>query len=310
MIDPARTVVIVNPAAAGGSVRRRAVAIESLVRDALGPVSMRETSRAGDGVALARDALAQGATAVLSLGGDGTHHEVVSGCLASGVDPSRWVYGALPAGTGGDFTRMLPYGRDLAAAARSVASGAPRWIDVGEVDFTGDSGEPASEVFLNVASCGASGEVDRAVNASAKRWGAVSFLAATVEVMARYRPPRVRVTVDGVDHGEHRPSVIAVCNGQWAGGGMRFAPEASLDDGALDGVVVPWSLLWRSVFDTPKLYAGELLKIPGAASFRGREVRVEVIEGEARMDIDGESPGRATAVFRVRPRALRLLGMG
>ncbi len=309
MIEPARAVVIVNPAAAGGAVRRRTIAIEALVRGALGPVSIRETTRAGDGITLAREALSQGATTVLSLGGDGTHHEVVAGCVASGVDPSRWVYGALPAGTGGDFTRTLPYGRDLTAAVRAVASSAPRWIDTGEVDFTRDDGGRATEVFLNVASCGASGEVDRAVNASAKRWGAMSFLAATVGVMARYRPPRVRVTVDGEDHGEHRPSVIAVCNGQWAGGGMRFAPKASLDDGLLDGVVVPWSPLWRSVFDTPKLYAGALEKIPGAVTFRGREVRVDVLGGEALIDVDGEAPGRAPAVFRARPRSLRLLGL-
>lgn len=304
-IDPARTVVIANPAAAGGEVGRWRGMLREKITDALGPLRFELTERPGHASELAERAVNDGVTSVLSLGGDGTHHEVVQGLARSG---SREVaLGVLPVGTGGDLRRSLAE-QSFEGMLELLPVVPSRAIDLGHATYLTDDGRTEERWFINLASCGLGGLVDRHVNASGKRLGALSFLAAGAVALASYKPPRVRVSIDGEDLGEHAVSIVAACNGRYAGGGMCFAPDASLDDGLLDMLVVDHAPAWRAAWDLPRLYTGTLAALPRVVARRGRELRVESVEGTALIDLDGESPGRAPVTFRVAPGALRLLG--
>ncbi len=303
----AGTVVIANPAAGAGRVGRSREGLRARVVAALGPCEWVETARPGHAVELAREAAATGASRVLSLGGDGTHHEVVNGLMGH-VDGGRVAFGVLPAGTGGDLRRTLG-AWTVDHALRAIRERPARHVDVGRADFTADGGGAAGAWFVNLASCGASGLVDRVVNASSKRLGgAASFYAGTLRAMMRYEPARVRVTADGRDLGEHRVSLVIAGNGRYAGGGMRLCPHARLDDGLLDLVIVPYAGRLGTLARTPHLYAGTLARIPGAVTARAREVAVEAVENAAWLDLDGESPGRAPVTFRAEPSRLLLAG--
>lgn len=301
------TVVIANPAAAAGAVRRRRDALRAQVTAALGPVEYVETIGPGDASARAREALDAGATRVLSLGGDGTHHEVLHG-LMSHPDAARACLGVLPVGTGGDFRRTLGV-TDVDDALRAIRERPEVTIDVGHAAYTDDAGMSAARWFLNLASCGIGGLVDRMVNASHKRYGAVgTFLTAGLRALARYAPPVVRVRVDGRDLGAHAISMVLAGNGRYAGGGMLLCPDASLTDGLLDVVVIAHAGALRSAMRMPHLYRGTVASVPGVVTARGVEVTVEIVEGEALLDLDGESPGRAPVTWRALPARLRLAG--
>jgi diacylglycerol kinase (ATP) len=304
-LDPARTVVVANPAARGGAVARRWEALTARVTRALGPVRFARTERPGHAGELARRAADGGATAVLSLGGDGTHHEVVQGLMAAGARDVAM--GVLPAGTGGDLRRSLR-ATSLDAALAALPTLAPRAVDVGHAAFLTDAGAPTERWFVNVASCGLGGHVDRRVNASRKSFGALSFALATARALVDFAPPRVRVYADGESLGERDVALVAACNGRYAGGGMCFAPAGALDDGWLDAVVIDHAPAWRSLADARRLYDGTLAASPRVTTRRARELRVEVVSGAAPIDLDGESPGRAPVTWRVIPGALRLLG--
>ena len=301
------TVVIANPAAAAGRVRRRRDALRAEITAALGPCRFVETERAGHATQLAHDAVSDGAARVLSLGGDGTHHEVVNGLLDH-PDGAGVAFGVLPAGTGGDLRRTLGV-ETLGDALRAIRERAVRPVDVGHAAFTRDDGTPAARWFVNLASCGVSGLVDRLVNASSKHLGGrASFFAGTVRALAQYEPARVRITADGRDLGAHAIATLVVGNGRYAGGGMCFCPQARLDDGALDLVVIPHAGLGRSLLRTPRLYRGTLAGVPGVVTASVREVTVEVLENTAWLDLDGESPGRAPVTFRAHAGRLRFAG--
>ena len=301
------TVVIANPAAAAGRVGRARDALRAEITAALGPCRFVETERPGHAVALARAAVTDGAARVLSLGGDGTHHEVVNG-LMDHPDGPRVALGVLPAGTGGDLRRSLGVWT-LADALRALRERPTRPVDVGHAAYTADDGAPAARWFVNLASCGVSGLVDRLVNASSKHLGGrASFFVGTLRALARYEPARVRVTADGRDLGAHDLATLVVGNGRYAGGGMCFCPDARLDDGALDLVVIPHAGLARTVARTPHLYRGTLAGVPGVLTARACEVTVEALARTAWLDLDGESPGRAPVTFRVHPGRLRLAG--
>jgi YegS/Rv2252/BmrU family lipid kinase len=301
------TVVIANPAAGAGRVGREREAYQRAVTEALGAVEYVETTRAGGAEALARDAAGRGATRVLSLGGDGTHHEVVNG-LMDHPDGGRVAFGALPAGTGGDLGRTLG-ATTLVDALRAVREREARPVDVGHARYVDDDGTPRARWFVNLASCGVSGLVDRLVNASSKRLGGrVSFMAGTVRAMLRYEPARVRITADGRDLGTHDVATVVVGNGRYAGGGMRFCPEARIDDGALDLVVLPHAGVLRSLARLPHLYRGTAAGVAGVVTARAAEVTVEVVARTAWIDLDGESPGRAPVTFTAHAGRLLLAG--
>lgn len=307
LFDPRRTAVVVNPRAGGGRVGREWKALETTLRARLGDCRFEYTARGGDGIELAEKVVREGCTTVLSLGGDGTHGEVLNGMLRAGAENDLSL-GVLPVGTGGDFKRTLGV-ETLDEAARRIATGRSRPIDVGRAEFVGDGGASASRWFLNVASCGMSGLVDQMVNASSKRFGAVaSFLGATLRALGEYEAPRVRLGVDGAAVGEWCVHLVAVCNGRYAGGGMLLAPRAELDDGLFDVVVIERVAAWRSVANVGRMYSGSLAELAWVHTFRGRSVRVDVISGGARVDVDGETPGVIPVEFTIEPRRVRLVG--
>jgi len=313
MIDPKHTVVVVNPTAGAGRFANARDALAQKLRAGLGACEVLFTKARGDATELAAQAHAGGATTVVSLGGDGTHNEVINGLMRSGC-PTDVQFGVLSGGTGGDFCRNTVGGHDLDAGIRSLTESAARRIDIGFTRYRTDTGSPGESYFLNIASCGVSGLVCRLVEKSGKRFGGgVAFYLATMRALWRYKPARVRLVLDDQPIGDAAGTDItnvAVCNGQFAGGGMKFGPNASLNDGKLDITIIrPISLLGQ-VFHTPKLYKGRLEDMPLVSQHRGQRLQVEPVgDNPAYIEFDGEAPGFAPAEFSILPAALPVLGL-
>lgn len=310
MFDPNSAVVIANPAAGSGSIGDNWESLSSALRERLGPVSLLRTEAVGHGAELAQRAAETGATTIVSFGGDGTHSEIVEGIMRS-ESTTRPALGILHAGTGGDFRKMVEGAESLDRGCALIKSTEPSPIDVGWVEYTHDEGHRASRHFLNITSMGMSGLVDRHVAASkSRRAGTSKYLFATIRAQLEYKPARVRLRVDGRDEGEYDVSVVCVCNGRWAGGGMMFAPNARVSDGEFDVIVMRAVSTLRGLPVMAGLYKGTHLKSSTVETFRGSHVEVDVLENTAYMDIDGEAPGVGPAEFRIHRGALRLIGIG
>lgn len=304
--DPTTVTVVVNPAAQGGRIGRRWATLQPALVGHLGPVTFVHTTAAGHARTLAREAARAGARVVVSLGGDGTHGEVAAGLVEADVGAAL---GILHAGTGGDFRRLLKYSETLLSSAAALPTAVATVVDLGEVACTADDGSAHRRLFINLASAGMSGLVDRLVNAGKKRLGGkLSFLWCTLKAFLKYTPARIRVVVDGEDKGEQPAFMLVVANGRYAGGGMCFAPTAQLDDGQFDVLVLPGMSIWKALRVMPSLYRGRHLEKLGLALWRGRVV--EAFSSDlAYMDVDGEAPGRLPATFTLRAAALPLLGV-
>jgi diacylglycerol kinase family enzyme len=91
---------------------------------------------------------------------------------------------------------------------------------------------------------------------------------------------------------------------------MMFAPEARVADGMFDVVMFHTCSTLRGLPVMAGLYRGTHVRSPLVATFRGRNVEVDMVENTAWMDIDGEAPGIGPARFRLHERALRVIGIG
>jgi YegS/Rv2252/BmrU family lipid kinase len=305
--DPATTTVVYNPRAANGRVGREWRNWEGLLRRELGEVRCVATQGPADAIRCAREAVEGGAKTVLSVGGDGTHNEVTNGILQTGKPDIT--LGILPAGTGGDFRRLLAHGADFATSARALSRARRDRIDAGKVTFRADDGTTQQRYVINIVSFGIAGLVDRIVNSTSKALGGTAaFYTGTLRAMARYRPARVRLTVDGAEAGEFDVTNIMVCNGRFAGGGMMFAPTAKLDDGMFEVIVLKHASPLSTLALTGTIYQGKHLNSPIVKALRGRVVRAETVgDAKAWVDIDGEAPGTLPIEVELLPGALWLL---
>ncbi len=305
-------VVIVNPNAAGGQTRARWAQLEASIRDAIGDFQPLFTERPGHATDLCRRALRDGADLVVAMGGDGTINEVVNGFFdgRTQVRPGA-AFAVLPAGTGGDFVKTTGAPRILADAARAIAEGRahPRTIDAGRLTFTTDDGATEVRHFINVASFGVSGEVDRCVNRSSKALGGkASFFIATIRASLGWRNARCRIRLDDGAPVEKVIYTVAVANGRYFGGGMKIAPDAQLDDGKLDVVTIGDVGFATMALKSRRVYAGTHVDLPFVTAERARKVHAESVDGRAVfLDVDGEAPGRLPATFEVLPGALAVI---
>lgn len=305
MVAP-RTVVVVNPKSQGGKLGARWHEVSETLSRAF-PFDEAMTTGPGDATRLTREALRAGAERIIAIGGDGTINEVVNGFFENGLAIAPEAsFGVIPFGTGGDFRKTLKMPTEITDAAAVIASNQRTKIDVGKLEFTTMAGTPATRMFVNIASFGVSGVVDRLVNESGKKLGRLSFMYATARATWSYKNQRVQLVLDGKDRVEATINTVAVANGRFFGGGMMVAPNAEIDDGQFD-VIAIGDLGFRELITSgQRLFKGTHLTMDKVTARRAKVVEAEAIDPGAvvELDVDGENPGKLPARFEIVPAAL------
>ena len=283
-----RVLLIVNPAA--GRRSRRDVAGEAAAAFWSGgwEVGQRETTGPEATRALAREGAAEGFDAVFACGGDGTLSEVVGGLLDTGVPA-----GIIPAGTGNDFARTLGVPLDPAAAAESYLCGRAGPLDL----LCVDGGRLWA---INVMGVGFDARAARRVNARSRvTGGSLAYLTGVAAELAANRPTVVRVTVDG-ERWEGPVLLVAVANARSYGAGMMIAPQAEIDDGLLDLVVVEHLSRTAFAVNFPRVMRGTHLSLPIVHIWRASKVIIETNEPSPVL-IDGDLKGETPLTVEVAP---------
>jgi YegS/Rv2252/BmrU family lipid kinase len=299
------SVVIVNPASAGGSTGEAWPQIASDLRAQFGSFRVLFTKNRGDAAALAGEAARKGAKLIIACGGDGTVSEVANGILASGKDVEL---GILPSGTGGDFRRTLEIPSRSRDAARVLRNGRTVRIDVGRVSFVDNSGAEAMRYFVGVASCGMSTKVIERVKADG-----ISFASSLLQTAMRNEAIRLVIQLDDTNDRQLTVTNLCIANARYFGGGMKIAPDAKLTDGKFDVVGVGDLSALKIFTSAPRVYLGSHLSMPEVSHALARKVTVRPADRdkEVALEIDGELPGRLPATFQIIPEALRVrIGRG
>jgi diacylglycerol kinase (ATP) len=297
--------VIVNPASADGRTGRQWPENETLLRNLLPPFEAGHTTQPGQAGELAQRAIDLGFTTIAVHGGDGTFNEVANGVLNHST--ARVALALLPSGTGADLVRTLGISHSLPDAAQQIRQGSIHLIDIGQVQFMDLEGHPVQRYFVNVTDVGFGGDLVRYVNSHSKRMGGkLSFLKGLLITLFRYQNKRVRIVIDEKEDFEIRASSIVVANGQYFGGGMWVAPEARLNDGYFNLVVIGDVSKTEVLTNTPRLYRGTIAEHPKVKTFQARSIELSS-EEKVFIDLDGELVGRLPARFQILPRRLSVI---
>jgi diacylglycerol kinase (ATP) len=221
---------------------------------------------------------------------------------------SHALLGVISSGTGSDFVRTANIPRDMILAARHLARAdrvSP--LDLGEMTFRRVDGKETRRYFANVAGMGFDAEVIERTERGGKRGGGtIPYYSALLATIWNYRNKDAIVRIDD-QRIEGRMNSVVVCNGKYFGGGMMIGPNAMLDDGKLDVIILGDLGTLETVMNTPRLYNGTILTHPKVSEYRGKTVTVEPKQ-RMLIESDGELIGPGPASFRIHPAALNLRG--
>jgi len=286
-----KVLLIASPSSGGGKVPALLPAVEARL-DALEvarrTVLTRDIEHARE---LTREALAGGEIPI-SFGGDG-----LAGAVAGAAsEQPQAVVGVLPGGSGNDFCRHTGIPGEAVAACEVIARGEPRAIDVGEAN---------GARFLGIASLGFDSEANAAANRAPRFLGRAIYVYGALVALARWKPASFEVRAEGRSERFEGWSVVCA-NTSVYGGGMFIAPDASVEDGLLDVVLMRGSSRARFLAALPKVAKGEHVRRRDVSVSRAREVEVSasrpfVVYG------DGDPIAELPVVVRVLPAAVRVL---
>ncbi|PJJ63700.1 diacylglycerol kinase (ATP) [Compostimonas suwonensis] len=251
------------------------------------------------------------ADALVVVGGDGMVSLGANLVAQTGIP-----LGIVPSGTGNDMARGLGIPLDdtdaaIAVLTRALGCGIPgspvvvpgpiitRTIDAGRVHHA-----DGTTWFASVVSAGFDARVNERANGMRRPRGASRYTIAMVRELIGLRAIRYSLVVDGQAR-ELDALLISVANNGSIGGGMRIAPDARLDDGALDlFVVAPLSRIGlMRVF--PRVFRGTHTSLPQVSLERVRSVALDAPGVVAYAD--GERIGPLPVTIEVVAGALRVL---
>jgi len=274
---------------AAGDARVR-TAVHTLRQDGR-DVEVRVTWEPGDAARLTAEAVAEAYTGtidcIIAGGGDGTINEVFAAAYAAGL-PGACSLGVLPLGTANDFAHAtgVPV-TDVTAALQLAASAKPRLIDVGFLN-----GKP----FINLVSGGFGSRVTVETDPELKRrLGGLAYVLTGISRFAELSANRGSFRAEGFLW-EGRFVAVAIGNGRQAGGGVPLCPDALLDDGLLDLMILP------ELDHAARLDAVSRLLKEGARGVRAELVtaRSPWIEYEAHDDLNVNLDGEPSLAKRFR----------
>lgn len=250
-----------------------------------------------DLTAQARLAAEQGVERLIVAGGDGSMH-----LAAQGLAESNCALGVLPFGRGDDLANSIGVPLHFEDALELAVSGPSRSIDLGRAGDTW---------FVLYGGAGFDSACSVTADRQPRWWpDKLTYIVSVFRTVVGFEPPRARVEWDGGSYDDDVMFVTA-CNAPRFGGGMYIAPEAAMDDGKFDLVVIRrMSKLHLLIRVFPKVFKGKHVGHPAVAIHRTAWARVS-FDREQVLGLDGELVGRVgeePVELRVVPGALRVVG--
>ncbi len=294
--------LLVNPAAGSGRAKKVVISVIERLKEQNLPHRIWETTAPGEAKVLAEKAALEheenpnDGDMLLSIGGDGTFLEVVQGALGHDLPVA-----SLPAGTGNDFLKSLKVPADPMAALEHILNATVRKIDIGKIN---------SMLFAN--ECGAGFDVavlDYANQYKKVLHGLAPYLMGVLRAIFSYKSAPMAIFADGKEVFNGDCLVFSVANGAYIGGGIHISPEADVQSGKLQLIIVKACSRLRMIGYLPGLMKGKILQFKDTVVHcRADRVQVKPLQSDQsfRVNIDGEICDMSDCDFSILPHSLSI----
>lgn len=298
--------IIINPFSGNGLGLKTWMKVQSELNRRGTEYIYKKTTRGGEAYELAVKLVKQDLVKrIIVIGGDGTINETAGGLVyADGA--SSCILGVIPAGTGNDFAKAhgIP-SNPVEALELALSQGRVKRIDLIQTDN--------GTIAINNLGAGFDGLVAKLTNeASYKkhlnrlRLGKLSYFITMLRVFGTYKPSTIWLTVDGITHELPNTWLAATANSPFYGGSMQICPQALVDDGWLDVIVIRSPRRWNLLSIMFSVYAGKHTSHPAVTFYQGRSVSIRS-EVPLLLQADGEPAGTSPIKLDIVPSGISII---
>jgi diacylglycerol kinase (ATP) len=293
-------IVYVNSVAGGGRSHSQLPRIQKAFESLQVQFEFVMTSSADELESQAKSAISKGHRVLFAMGGDGTFQGLAN--VAFGADV---LLGILPAGGGNDFAAALGLPSDPALAAKTLLRGRVRRVDLVRVRTADDR----TRLYVGGGGVGLDAEAARHASGAYRRMpGRIRYIASALRALAGYVPLDVQVEFPGSDLPAIRAKALlaGALNTPTYGAGLKLAPEALIDDGYIDFVLIEDLSALKVLVLLPRLMASGELRTSHVKRCRAQRIRLTT-DRPCLFHGDGEILGPTPVEIEVVPRAIQVL---
>lgn len=290
--------VILNPYSGRWNAQKRQPEAEAALRAAGIEYDLVVTGGPGEGTRLAAEAARQGCSPIIVAGGDGAFGEVVNGLFQANPEGVLGPLGVLPLGTANDLVHNLGLLLDLEGAARAIAAGKTRRIDLGKAN---------DWVFGNNSAVGLEPVVTVFNVKMVRLQGVFRYLVAAIRAIMSEPRWQMRLIWDDGSY-EGPGSLVSIGNCPVTGGLFRMAPAADPADGKLTFVYGYVASRLGMLAILPRTISGDYVNDPRIHQHHTTRLSIE-LSPESPIQVDGEvrSLALSKVVYETLPARLEIL---
>ena len=244
-------------------------------------VEMLISHKQGNSITIAENLDIKNYDGILTVGGDGTLFEVINGLLKNKQD-FKIPIGQIPVGTGNSFIKDLGI-NNLEESLRVIIGGKTKAVDLGEFSYS-----KGKHFFINLLGTGFVSNVAYRAR-KYKKLGSLSYIFGVLEEVVVLKSTKIEITIDGKLF--KREAVFTeICNSRYTGGDMLMAPNAKIDDGLLDIVILNKVSRRKLLSLFPLLFKGEHILDDAVEVFTGKNISLKS-DKKLVLTPDGETFG-------------------
>lgn len=286
MSESKKNMIIINPNAGKGLGYRLAHQIESMFKEREFDFTTRYTYGMKHAIDIAKNAVYEGYTCIVAVGGDGTINEVANGIAEA---KHKIKFGVVSIGTGNDYIKAVGIPDNLSDAVDTVVKGRTRKVDIGQVE---------NHYFVNGLGIGFDAKVAEDLYKVKRLKGYSAYLYSVVKNFFFFRNPEVELDFKN-ELIKRKTMMVSIMIGNYLGGGFYLTPEAKVDDGLFDVLSLGDFKLLQRFMHLPKVPKGTHFILDQVELYQTDEITVSS-EDDLKVHIDGEMADINSKKFKVK----------
>jgi YegS/Rv2252/BmrU family lipid kinase len=296
--------LIVNPTSGNGKSKKSWQHISTLLTNQGIRFSFAFTAYSKHESELVQQAIKNGFTKIISVGGDGTLHHIVNGIMSQNfVETNTIQLAVIPIGTGNDWVKTYNIPAKIEKSISIIKKEHTILQDIGVLKTKNNT----LTYFNNVAGIGYDGYVVNKLK-KLKRFGGIAYLLSGISGLLFYKKSDFNIEVEGkVITEKCLMTIFGIC--KFSGGGMQFTKDVDPSDGLLDITIAKNFSLLDLVINLPTLYNGKIVNHKKVTTYKTNSIKVSSKSSSEKpfIQADGELICSGSVEVTVKEKAIQFV---
>ena len=296
--------VIINPTSGNGKSKKRWPAISNELFKNDIEFEFLFTEYSNHSTILVQDYILKGFTNFISIGGDGTLHNIVNGILQlNPTNLNELKIGVIPIGTGNDWVKTYGITTNYKKAIQTIKNEYVIQQDIGKIEF---SNLKYPYYFNNLAGIGFDGFVVNKVN-KYKYLGFLAYLTGALVSLTNFKKNNLKIKFNSVElKGKSLMFLFGIC--KYSGGGMQLTKDVNVRDGLFDISYIKSIDLMTVILNIFNLFNGKITNHKLVKTYKSNEIEVEILsKHNTYIQADGELIPTNNFKVSIVPKAIQFI---